>query len=124
MVKFVSEHSINTKIPLTQTLSHKGRRNVPSLPLYPPLRGGQGEGLREGEIFSCFFMHNIIPSSSLLCRLRVQRRTPGCFGFLFPALFLLSDVVPDYKDSQWVLPTVRQFQAGLSSYLECEARMR
>jgi len=30
-------YSIDTKTPLTQTLSHKGRGNFLSLPLYPPL---------------------------------------------------------------------------------------
>src|SRR4030067_3366794 len=92
-------YSIGTKIPLTQTLSHKGRGNFPSLD-FVVSSVERWEGSREGEIFSCSFMHNIIPFSSLLCRLRVQRRTPGCFGFLFPAPFLLSDVIPDYKDSQ------------------------
>ena len=44
-----------TKIPLTQTLSHKGRGNFPSLDLVVS-SVERWEGLREGDIFSCSFV--------------------------------------------------------------------
>jgi len=44
-------YSIGTKIPLTQALSHKGRRNFPSLD-FVVSSVERWEGLREVDIFS------------------------------------------------------------------------
>jgi len=44
-----------TKIPLTQTLSRKGRGNFPSLAC-PEQRRRNGRDLREGDLFSWSFV--------------------------------------------------------------------
>jgi len=52
-------YSIDTKIPLTQTLSHKGRGRFPSLD-FVVSSVERWEGLREGEILSSSFAHECL----------------------------------------------------------------